>query len=423
VTPGTISLDNVAKRFMICHEKARSFQDALVQFVHRRNGATEEFWALRDVSFSVGPGETLGLIGRNGSGKSTTLKLITRILSPTSGKVNVRGRVSALIELGTGFHPDLTGRENIFLNGSIFGYGRKAMNAKFDDIVAFAELERFIDTPVKHYSSGMYARLGFSVATSVDPDILIVDEVLSVGDESFQRKCLARIDEFRRLGKTILFVSHSLSRVETLCDRVLWLDGGRVRAEGTAVDMVREYLATVDGGPNTPDAVVKSVPATLPTTQPRSATRSRVLRVTVLDNEGRSLLAVKSKRAVRVRVDFALAEDYSEEYLGLRVDTADAVVLHWSEARLADVIRETAPGQGYAVLEFASLPLRPGSYEITAGLSIPSVSGSWLADEQSVCGFTVEGEVVGKMVLELPCRWLTANELGEAQPACPSSLA
>lgn len=238
-----VRLEHVSKRFILHHEKARSFQDALVNFFHRRNGSREEFWALKDVSFEVRRGEMLGIIGQNGSGKSTILKLITRILEPTAGRIAVDGKVSALIELGAGFHPDLTGRENIYLNGSILGLSRKEMNRKFDQIVAFSELERFIDTPVKHYSSGMYMRLGFSVAIHVEPDTLIIDEVLAVGDEAFQQKCLDKIEGFRRAGGTIVFVSHAMEQVERLCDRVVWLDQGQVREIGAPGAVIDAYAA------------------------------------------------------------------------------------------------------------------------------------------------------------------------------------
>ena len=415
MTAGTVSLTDVSKRFIICHEKARSFQDALVHFVHRRNGTKEEFWALREVSFEAGQGETLGLIGRNGSGKSTTLKLITRILTPTSGSVIVNGRVSALIELGTGFHPDLTGRENIYLNGSIFGYGRKQMDRKFDEIVAFSELERFIDTAVKHYSSGMYARLGFSVATSVDPDILIMDEVLAVGDEAFQRKCLARIQEFKRLGKTILFVSHSLSAVEDLCDRVVWLDGGRVRAEGIAADMVHDYLVSVDSGGVRAQAASADA-AVGAAVGPPSERRTAVARVKIVDAEGQPLSAVAADCPVRVRIDCALVEGYEKERLGLHLASVDGLALHWSDARLADVVHETGPRRGFAVFEFASLPLRPGLYELRAGLTQAGVEGSWRSEEHTVCRFNVDGQKAGKVVLDLPCRWLGPSELAEMLP-------
>lgn len=247
MTAPAVTLDGVSKRFILHHQKSRSFQEALVNLIHRHNGSKEEFWALRDVTFTVGRGESWGIIGQNGSGKSTILKLITRILEPTSGHIKVNGKVSALIELGAGFHPDLTGRENIFLNGSILGISRKEMNRKYDDIVAFSELERFIDTPVRHYSSGMYARLGFSVAVSVEPDILIIDEVLAVGDESFQRKCFERIEHFQRMGKTIIFVSHSMEIVRSLCDKAVFLIQGQVQAQGQIDHVVDRYLDSLGG--------------------------------------------------------------------------------------------------------------------------------------------------------------------------------
>jgi len=220
-----IKFSHVSKRFTLHHERPRSFQDMVVTLFGLRRASKrgvampgpvdEEFWALRDANFSIYSGEAVGIIGENGSGKSTTLKLITRILVPTSGGVSVRGKVSALLELGTGFHPELTGRENIYLNGSLLGIPRREMNKRYEAIVEFAELEEFIDTPIKHYSSGMVMRLGFAVAINVDPDILITDEVLAVGDESFQRKCLDYIATLRRRGVTIIFVSHALDAVRS----------------------------------------------------------------------------------------------------------------------------------------------------------------------------------------------------------------
>ena len=244
--PSIIKLDGVSKRFSLHHERPRSFQEALVNLFHRRGNWREDFWALKDVSLEVYPGETLGIIGQNGSGKSTLLKLMTRVLEPTEGTIMIGGRVSALIELGAGFHPDLTGRENIYLNGSILGFTKREMDRKFDDIVAFSGLERFLDTPIKHYSSGMYARLGFAVAIHVDPDILITDEVLAVGDQEFRQKCLDQFWSFKRQQKTILMVSHDLQSVQELCYRAIWLDNGRLRAEGDPQNVVAEYLRFVE---------------------------------------------------------------------------------------------------------------------------------------------------------------------------------
>lgn len=204
--------------------------------------AAETIWALRDVSFDVQQGDVIGIVGRNGAGKSTALKILSRITDPTEGRAEIHGRVGSLLEVGTGFHPELTGRENIYLNGSILGMRRSEINDKFDEIVDFSEIEKFLDTPVKRYSSGMYVRLAFSVAAHLDPEILLVDEVLSVGDAAFQRKCLGRMSKAAEGGRTVLFVSHNMGAVRNLCTRGLWLDGGRVVCEGTAEAVVDRYL-------------------------------------------------------------------------------------------------------------------------------------------------------------------------------------
>ncbi len=240
-----IRFEHVSKRFVIHREQRNTLQERLTGFL-RSQSASEEFWALRDVSFSVEPGESIGLIGHNGAGKSTALKLLTRILEPTSGTVEMQGRVSALLELGSGFHPDLSGRENVFLYGSLMGIGRRAMEERLDEIVEFADIGNFLDMEIKHYSSGMYTRLAFAVATAVDPDILITDEILAVGDEAFQRKCMDRIYSFRRAGKTIVFVSHALETVRSLCDIAVWLDHGESRAIGPVGDVIDAYLAEVN---------------------------------------------------------------------------------------------------------------------------------------------------------------------------------
>ncbi len=247
---GGIELDGVGMRFRLHRERVTSLKEAVLgRFRHLRDA--DELWALRDVSFSVGPGESVGVVGHNGSGKSTLLRITAGVLRPTNGRVRVRGRVSPMIELGAGFDPDLTGRDNVFLNGALLGYSRREMAAKLEQIVEFSELADFIDVPVKNYSSGMYARLGFAIAADVEPDVLLVDEVLAVGDERFQQKCLERIRQVRRGGTSVLLVTHALDTVATMCDRAIVLHHGAVAFDGPPVPGVgraRELQGLPAGG-------------------------------------------------------------------------------------------------------------------------------------------------------------------------------
>jgi len=264
--PGpVIAVEGIGKRYTLRHQvggaRYLALRDLLADGVRgaaRRLGGRgssrvaspdrEEFWALRDVSFSLQAGERLGIVGRNGAGKSTLLKILSRVTAPTAGRARLRGRVASLLEIGTGFHPELTGRENVYLNGAILGMRRAEIQRRFDEIVAFAGVERFLDTPVKHYSSGMYLRLAFAVAAHLEPDILVVDEVLAVGDVQFQAKCLGRMSEAASEGRTILFVSHNMTAVAQLCTRAIVLDGGAVTHDGDVADAVRAYVATATHG-------------------------------------------------------------------------------------------------------------------------------------------------------------------------------
>lgn len=234
----TIAFHNVNKYFYFQHQKTLK---ELIQAFFRRKKTLERVHALKSVSFSIVKGETVGIIGKNGAGKSTMLKLIAHVSSPTSGDVTINGRVSPLIELGAGFHPELTGRENIFLNGVILGLKESYIEEKLHDIIAFSELKEFIDLPVKHYSSGMYMRLGFSVAIFTDPDILLVDEVLAVGDAQFQKKCIEKMVEFKKKGVTIIFVSHSLETVKAFCPRIIYLKNGAVEFDGNGEEGIERY--------------------------------------------------------------------------------------------------------------------------------------------------------------------------------------
>ena len=237
-----ICLEQVSVRYRTPHERIGTFKEYVIQLL-RGKIHYNTFWALHDVDLTILKGELLGIIGKNGAGKSTLLKVISRVLRPTKGRTIVYGKIAPLLELGAGFHPELSGRENVFLNGALLGYSGKEMKACFDQIVDFAEIHDFIDAPIRTYSSGMYARLGFAVATAHIPDILLVDEILSVGDEAFQKKCYDRIEEFQRKGSTILFVSHNLMEVERLCKRVVWLSHGKVEMLGDPRTVVAAYRA------------------------------------------------------------------------------------------------------------------------------------------------------------------------------------
>jgi lipopolysaccharide transport system ATP-binding protein len=263
MTNTVISVQNLSKSYLVGHQSVRRGHSATLRDAITREGKilvrktvdlvrgqqivqgdeVEEFWALKNVSFEVNQGDVVGIIGRNGAGKSTLLKILSRITEPTEGRVMIRGRVASLLEVGTGFHQELTGRENIFLNGAILGMTRSEIRRKFDEIVGFAEVEKFLDTPVKHYSSGMYVRLAFAVAAHLEPEILVVDEVLAVGDAEFQKKCLGKMDEISRgEGRTILFVSHNMGTISSLCESAIWIDTGTVRKRGDARNVTREYL-------------------------------------------------------------------------------------------------------------------------------------------------------------------------------------
>jgi lipopolysaccharide transport system ATP-binding protein len=244
-----IEVDSLSKRYRIGQYQAAygTLRETLVHAARRvtrqeHQRAAQEIWALQEVSFNVPEGQVLGVIGRNGAGKSTLLKILTRIVTPTAGRAEIRGRVGSLLEVGTGFNGELTGRENVYLNGAILGMKRREIEQRFDDIVEFSGVERFIDTPVKRYSSGMYVRLAFAVAAHFEPEIMLVDEVLSVGDAEFQRRCLGRMEQLGNAGRTVLFVSHALPAIAQLCDRAIWIDGGRVVGDGRPAEVIATYL-------------------------------------------------------------------------------------------------------------------------------------------------------------------------------------
>ena len=351
---------------MLRKERPRSFQEVMVGFLRKRR-PPEEFWALRDVSFEVEHGEAVGLIGPNGAGKSTALKLISRIIEPTSGRIEVNGRVAALLELGAGFHPDLTGRENIFLNGSILGLSRREIKKRFDSIVEFSGLGRFVDVPVKHYSSGMQVRLGFSIATAVDPDILLIDEVLAVGDQAFQAKCLARIGEMRARGTTLLFVSHNTDIVRKLCDRVIRLEEGRLHSQGNANEIVNAYLRDVSAGQDalsTPRAVAGG---------PRPGQRwgsglVEIVNVQFLDGQGQERTEFRTGERMTARITYRAHQRVSRPAFGVALHRSDGTHITGPNTVTSGYDIDFIEGTGVVEYTIEHLPLLPGDYQLTAAI-------------------------------------------------------
>jgi lipopolysaccharide transport system ATP-binding protein len=328
--------------------------------LHRRNNTKESIWALRDVSFTVSAGEVLGIMGRNGAGKSTLLKILSRITEPTTGRAELYGRAGSLLEVGTGFHPELTGRENIYLNGAILGMTRPEIQRKFDEIVAFAELEKFLDTPVKRYSSGMYTRLAFAVAAYLDPEILVVDEVLAVGDAAFQKKCLGRMRDISTEGRTVLFVSHNMAAIRSLCSRGILLAGGRKIFEGTANECVDRYLAEVTQ--NAVNEVDLSNVRRPKGTNP--ALRIRKLRLASFDDRP----LVRAGAPIEVELFFLVSEPLDEVVLGMSVSSAENV--HIMECRTSHsfgVIDRLEPGDYSIKCRIDQNVLSPGLYLMNVG--------------------------------------------------------
>jgi lipopolysaccharide transport system ATP-binding protein len=362
VSAAAISVERLGKAYTVGrlgrHQTLRDLVGAAVRPSQwGRTGEDRTFWALSDVSFEVAAGEVVALVGPNGAGKSTLLKLLSRIVHPTTGTIELRGRVGSLLEVGTGFHPDLTGRENVFLNGAILGMSRTEVRSRLDSIVAFAELERFIDTPVKKYSSGMYMRLAFAVAAHLDPEILLVDEVLAVGDASFQKKCLGRVSEIAHAGRTVVFVTHDMTAVDALCTRALLLKHGRVELDGSAGDVITQYLA----GAVPSDAAVVSL-ADHPHRRGRTAA---IMRSAVLTGpDGQPAAAVPMGSDLEIRVQFESDDGPVRPYMSAVVKTSRGLPVFGNTNRLADPDRFAPQTSGVIACRIPQLPLMPGRYHV-----------------------------------------------------------
>lgn len=400
-----IKVENLSKSYLIQHQQERytALRDVLAsnarhlgqRLLGRSNGhspSQEEFWALNDVSFEVKPGERVGIIGRNGAGKSTLLKILSRITEPTRGRVRIRGRVASLLEVGTGFHPELTGRENIYLNGAILGMSRAEIKRKFDEIVAFSEVEKFLDTPVKRYSSGMYVRLAFAVAAHLEPEILVVDEVLAVGDAAFQKKCLGKMEEVAGEGRTVLFVSHNMGAILNLCSSGLFLKNGKIDFCGDAKDAIQRYnlsvLATNSNSKGLAPHVIYNKALE------KAIQRGfAITKVEVLDTHGIPKPVLSTWDNITLRIWY-----YSNQYIQngsviFQLRTIDGLSLFTLSTRPDGILPLTIePGEHFVDCVISQLPLAAGEYILGIGLAIPKVEMLWWQPE--LCRLIVNQEDV-----------------------------
>jgi lipopolysaccharide transport system ATP-binding protein len=347
-----IQVEKIGKLYSIGRrERYRTLRDTIADAVrapfrkHQKKG--EDLWALKHVSFEVQQGEMVGVIGRNGAGKSTLMKVLSRITEPTEGRVEIRGRIGSLLEVGTGFHPELTGRENVYLNGAILGMKRSEIDRKFDDIAAFAEVEKFLDTPVKRYSTGMHVRLAFAVAAHLDCEVMIVDEVLSVGDLKFQKKCLTKMDDVASEGRTILFVSHQLSQIRRICSKTVWLDSGQVRAVGPTGEVVSRYESSMTNGDSTRR------------TDPNA--KAQFLGWDVMDSRERSNGHIcDTLGPIRIRFVLDISRPLSRAFHGIALYRSSDRQLIWGNGSHG---LDFPAGRHQIIYHMNTLPLRPGAYQ------------------------------------------------------------
>ncbi|MET4223505.1 MULTISPECIES: ABC transporter ATP-binding protein [Oerskovia] len=361
MSTSAVTVDNVSKTFRMYTNRSQSLKSL---FVDRRRSQYEDFWALRDVALEIPEGKTFGLLGNNGSGKSTLLKCIAKILTPNQGTITSRGRMAAMLEVGSGFHPELTGRENVYLNGSILGMSRHEVDRKFDDIVDFAGIGTFIDQPVKNYSSGMYVRLGFAVSIHVEPEILLVDEILAVGDAEFQERCMGKFADFRREGRTVVVVSHGLEQMRSFCDEAAWLSHGELKGTGPVSEVIEQYSEAahlakpVEGG----GARIGSGDA-------------QITRMEWLHPDGRDARTCRTGDEIRIRLHYTASETIERPVFGVSVQTLDDRLIWGHHAQDSDYVPQSIePGDGSIDVVIPSLPLRPDTYTLSASIQGPGTS-------------------------------------------------
>lgn len=391
-----IRVENLSKKYIIGHQKqerytalrdviaegAKSLGRKLLKPGKRfSDPGGEEFWALKDISFEIKQGDRVGIIGRNGAGKSTLLKILSRITEPTSGRISIKGRVASLLEVGTGFHPELTGRENIYLNGAILGMSKAEIKKKFDEIVAFAEVEKFLDTPVKRYSSGMYVRLAFAVAAHLEPEILVVDEVLAVGDAQFQKKCLGKMEDVSKGGRTILFVSHNMGVIESLCNQGIFLEAGRIYYSGSIQKSIEFYLhSRQDSGEKIFGTLFKKIEINRDIFQ--------ITQVCLLDENANIKPIVKTWDYLRIRVYYYSPRLIAQGAVELQISTCyGSKLMQFSTQPLSGIERSFTVGESYVDCVIPRLPLASGDYQIKIGLTVPMVE--WLCWEEKIATLEV----------------------------------
>jgi ABC-type polysaccharide/polyol phosphate transport system ATPase subunit len=393
VNRGEIRLEGVSRRFRVHPQPTRTLKELVV--ARRRQRATE-IWALRDVSLAVAPGAALGLVGRNGSGKTTLLKLLSGIIKPTTGRVAVGGRVGSLLELGAGFHPDFTGRENVYLNGSIHGLGRSAVRERMDEIVAFAGLEEFVDLPVRTYSSGMYMRLGFAIAAHMEADVLLLDEVFAVGDEAFQRKCFGKIFEFKQRGGTIVFVSHDASAVERLCERAVLLRGGRVEFDGATHDAIVRYhrLLAAERDPEEREAGLREW----------GSGEVRIADVALVGPEGAERRQFLAGEPFSLRLGIVAERPLAPPRLLYELRGESGLLLASGVQHTAELGWSSEPGEFRLRFDVDHLPLGGGRVQLRLGLSDPE-DGRLYHQLDEARSFVVVSDGDERGIVRLEGRW------------------
>lgn len=424
-TVNAIRIKNISKKFKIYHNKESHLKYVFLNLLKgKRSKLLSEFWALKNIDLDIEKGQTVGFIGRNGSGKSTLLKLISKILYPDGGVIQTHGKISTLIELGSGFHPDLTGRENVYINASILGFSRADVTKKFKDIVDFSGLEDFIDNPVKTYSSGMYVRLGFSVAINIEPDILLIDEVLAVGDENFQKKCIKKIMEFKKEGKTIIFVSHDLKTVEELCDHVVLLHNGRIEKQGSPVEVISEYHRLLVG--TSWLRVREEAPLPLPGKKKTGSSPANgknrwgsreieITDVTFMDAQGNETEFFKTNESMRARISYNAHKEIKNPVFGIAVYSELGIHITGPNTRRHNFPIDVVKGEGFVEYEMDKVPLLPGTYVFSA--AVYDFEGRQAYDhwEQNWKFHVIESSDMPERLglITIPAKWSTGKLFAE----------